>query len=435
MRFYTIALVAISLLGARAAFPQTPARDRMVVLISLDGFPAYALEDPALPVPTLRKLMEEGAAARRMTTVNPTVTWPNHTAMVTGVNPAEHGVLANGTITREGSGERRKVEPWIDKDKMVRAVTVYDVAHRAGLTTAQVDWVAIHKAPGVTFAFPEVPSADGPVEREMLERGMVSKADIDQFGRKIIVWRDEVWTNAAAHIIRAHKPNLLLFHLLTLDSTHHTYGPRTLAGTVAMAFLDSRVKQILEAIREAGMGEKSTVVIVSDHGFKAYTRQIQPAVMLEAAGLGAKAFALPEGGSALVYCERGDAAAVGKVFENAEGVDRVAGPQDYAVLGLPDPDKDPQSPRVMLFAKSGYAFGGGRTGGSVVTRPSQGGGHGYASSDPEMDAIFIASGYGIRKGAVLDRVRNVDVAPTLAALLGVEMGKVDGRILREILTR
>jgi len=71
----------------------------------------------------------------------------------------------------------------------------------------------------------------------------------------------------------------------------------------------------------------------------------------------------------------------------------------------------------------------------VVTRPSQGGGHGYASSDPEMDAIFIASGYGIRKGAVLDRVRNVDVAPTLAALLGVEMGKVDGRILREILTR
>ncbi|MCC6394875.1 MAG: alkaline phosphatase family protein [Bryobacterales bacterium] len=435
MRFYKFALVAVLLLCARAAFPQTPARDRMVVLISLDGFPAYALEDPALPVPTLRKLMEEGATARRMTTVNPTVTWPNHTAMVTGVNAAKHGVLANGTITREGSVERRKVEPWIDKDKMVRAATVYDLAHRAGLTTAQVDWVAIHKAPGITFAFPEVPSADGLIEREMLERGMVSKADIDQFGRKIIVRRDEVWTNAAAHIIRAHKPNLLLFHLLTLDSTHHTYGPRTLAGTVAMAFLDSQVKRILEAIREAGMAEKSTVVVVSDHGFKAYTKQIQAAAMLDAAGLGAKAFALPEGGSALVYCERGDAAAVGKVFENAEGVDRVAGPQDYAALGLPDPDKDPQSPRVLLFAKSGYAFGGGRTGGSVVTRTSQGGGHGYASSDPEMDAIFIASGYGIRKGAVLDRIRNVDVAPTLAALLGVEMGKVDGRILREILTR
>jgi hypothetical protein len=435
MRFYKAALFAASLLCARTAFPQTPARDRMVVLISLDGFPAYALEDPKLPVPTLRKLMEEGATARRMTAVNPTVTWPNHTAMVTGVAAARHGVLANGSIVREGAGERRKVEPWIEKDKMVRAVTVYDAAHRAGLTTGQVDWVAIHKAPGITFAFPEVPSADGLIEREMLERGMVSKPDIDEFRKKIIVWRDEVWTNAAAHIIRKHKPNLLLFHLLTLDSTHHTYGPRTLAGTVAMAFLDSQVKRILEAIREAGMAEKSTVVVVSDHGFKAYTKQIQPAAMLEAAGLGARTFVLPEGGSALIYCERGDAAAVGKVFENAEGVDRVAGPQDYASLGLPDPGKDPQSPRLLLFAKSGYSFGGGRTGGSVVTRPSQGGGHGYASSDPEMDAIFLASGYGIRKGAVLDRIRNIDVAPTLAALLGVEMDTVDGRVLREILTR
>lgn len=435
MRFHKVALAAVSLLCAGAALPQTSPRDRMVVLISLDGFPAYALEDPNLPVPTLRKLIAEGALARRMTTVNPTVTWPNHTAMVTGVSPARHGVLANGAIVRDGTGQHRKVEPWITKDKMVRAVTLYDLAHRAGLKTAQVDWVAIHKAPGITFAFPEVPSADGLIEREMLGSGMVSSADIGQFGKKIIVWRDEVWTNAAAHIIRAHKPNLLLFHLLTLDSTHHTYGPRTLAGTVGMAFLDAQVKRVLDAIREAGMADKSTVVVVSDHGFKSYTKQIQPAVMLEAAGLGDKAFALPEGGSALVYCERGDAAAVAKVFENAEGVDRVADPREYAALGLPDPDKDPQSPRVLLFAKSGYAFGGGRTGGNVVTRPTQGGGHGYASSDPEMDAIFIASGYGIRKGTVVDRVRNIDIAPTLASLLGVRMENVDGRALREILTR
>src|SRR5262249_34225339 len=129
---------------------QVPARERIVVLISLDGFPAYALEDPALPIPTLRKLAAQGSTARRMTAVNPTVTWPNHTAMVTGVDSSKHGLLANGTIMRAPDTGTVRVEPWIPKDKMVRVPTLYDAAHHAGLTTAQVDWVAIYKAPTIT---------------------------------------------------------------------------------------------------------------------------------------------------------------------------------------------------------------------------------------------------------------------------------------------
>src|ERR1700760_4759988 len=60
-------------------------KDRVVVVISLDGFPAYALKDPRLPIRTLRKLASEGAVAESMQPINPTVTWPNHTAIVTGV--------------------------------------------------------------------------------------------------------------------------------------------------------------------------------------------------------------------------------------------------------------------------------------------------------------------------------------------------------------
>src|SRR5438270_10445911 len=84
-----------------AAQPQTARRH--VVVISLDGFPAFALNDPKTPVPTLRKLIAQGAVARHMTTVNPTVTWPNHTAIVTGVESARHGLIVNGTITRMGA--------------------------------------------------------------------------------------------------------------------------------------------------------------------------------------------------------------------------------------------------------------------------------------------------------------------------------------------
>ena len=76
---------------------QTPAQQRMVIVISLDGFPAYALDDAKLPIPTLRRLIRDGVTAR-MGIINPTVTWPNHTTMVTGVRADEHGLLVNGSL-------------------------------------------------------------------------------------------------------------------------------------------------------------------------------------------------------------------------------------------------------------------------------------------------------------------------------------------------
>jgi len=73
-----------------------------VVVISLDGFPANALDDPKLPIPTLRKLIASGAGGP-MLAINPTITWPNHTAMVTGVGADAHGLLLNGAIVRTGA--------------------------------------------------------------------------------------------------------------------------------------------------------------------------------------------------------------------------------------------------------------------------------------------------------------------------------------------
>ena len=152
-------LIVIILCGV-AALPAArvePDSSRHVVLISLDGFPASALADPLTPVPTLQRLAREGAVAKALLPVNPVVTWPNHTTMVTGVRPAVHGVMWNGLLIRDGEGPPR-VEPWRDKTELVRAPTVYDAAHAAGLTTAEVDWVAIYNARTITWAFPEVPN-------------------------------------------------------------------------------------------------------------------------------------------------------------------------------------------------------------------------------------------------------------------------------------
>ena len=97
-----LSLVAVVLaIGAAPQTHQPSASSRHVVIISLDGFPSWALDDPSLPVPTLRRLAAKGALAKGMRPVNPTVTWPNHTTLITGVTPAKHGVLYNGLLKRD----------------------------------------------------------------------------------------------------------------------------------------------------------------------------------------------------------------------------------------------------------------------------------------------------------------------------------------------
>jgi predicted AlkP superfamily pyrophosphatase or phosphodiesterase len=427
-----VAALALPLTGA-----SLPVAQRMVVVISLDGFPAYALEDPKLPVPNLRRLMHEGASASRMHPVNPTVTWPNHTTIVTGVLPPEHGLLYNGTAVRTGGWPPVKLDFSIAKQKMVHAVTVYDLAHQAGLKTAQMDWVAINNAPTITWEFPERATSNDPLVREMIGRGLIAASDVDQPPKATILWRDQLWTKAAEYVIRQHKPNLLLLHLLSLDSTQHTYGPKTLAAYDGIAFLDSCVGRVLSAIQAAGLQSRTTVIVVSDHGFKQFHKQIRPAIALAAAGLSNRAFVIPEGGSAMVYLDKSATdellPRVRKVFAGSEGIARIAGSADFPELGLPDPTKESQAPDLVLYAKDDYAFGNSPKGDGpvVITKEAAEGAHGYINTDPDMDAIFIASGYNIRHVS-LGVIKNLEVAPILATLLQVHLPHANGVVPKDL---
>ena len=118
-----------------------------------------------------------------------------------------------------------------------------------------------------------------------------------------------------------------------------------------------------------------------------------------------------------------------KALAGLEGIERIAGVEDYPSLGLPHPDKDPQFGHLLLAAKDGYSFSG-ATGGPVTAEvPQQGGSHGYLASESDMNPIFIASGYGVKRGAALGTVLNIDVAPTIAKLLGVSLPTAKGRVL------
>ena len=417
-------------------------KDRTVIVISLDGFPAYALDDPRLPVPTLRTLAREGVVATSMQPVNPTVTWPNHTAIVTGVDASQHQVLFNGLLTRDGSDKPPKAEMWRDKDIMVHAPTVYDIAYQSGLVTAQVDWVAIYGAKTITWKFPELPDPNGAIEQEMMADGTVTADQLKTFEASSQAWQDEMWTDAAVKILEKHRPNLLLFHLLTLDDTNHEYSPMSNASFTAMALLDSQVKRIVDTLERTGISSNATIIVLSDHGFRAYKHKVRPNVLLKQKGLLGEgqgkakggAWVLPEGGTAAVYFANHDrkelASDLRTLFTGTEGIDHVYGTEDLPKLGLPVPAKSDQAPDMVLAAAPDYMFSN-ESDGDLVT-PATGGTHGYINTDPQMQAIFIAAGAGVPKGVRLGRIANLDVAPTIAALLGLEMKNVQGHAIEPI---
>jgi predicted AlkP superfamily pyrophosphatase or phosphodiesterase len=404
-------------------------QNRHVIVVSLDGFPAYTLRDPAVPLPVLRRLMAEGASADAMIPVNPTVTWPNHTAIVTGVNAAQHNVIYNGLPVRPGEGKALRIEPWVPKNELVHARTVYDAAHDAGLTTAEVDWVAIYRPPTIDWSFPEIPSAEGQVEKEMLASGAVTADELATWGKTSNLLHDDVWMRAATHIIEKHKPNLLLLHLLLTDQIQHAYGGRSQGANTALILADRQLQRILDAVDRAGIRDTTSLVVVSDHGFRAYHHAIHLNAVLRQKGLLRTAqdcdgWVVAEGGTAMVYVTREDKReeVLAAMRQPVRGVSQVIAPEEYAKYGYPAPVRNGRMADLVLAAATDYAFDGAIQGEAVTDTASPGGAHGYLNSDADMNAILVAWGAGIRHVQTGSKP-NVDVAPTIARLLGIEFPK------------
>ncbi len=432
-------ILCLSLAATATAQEKVNRSKPMVVVISLDAFGAESLRDPNVPAPTLRMLMKQGAYARSMQPVNPTVTWPNHTAMVTGDTPAQHHVLANGLIQNQRTEGSKAAKIWADapKSELVAVPTVYDAAHDAGMTSAEVDWVAIYHASSINWRFHEDPDVDGPVEQEMIKAGVASHGNLQHFHHgQSQAWRDQLYTEAAARIIKQHHPNLMLLHLLALDSVEHHYGFGTEAGFDTIAFLDGCVKKIVEAVQEAGDADRTTFLIVSDHGQQSLHHHIATSAYLREAGITSdEAIAIPEGGLALIYEKHASPALTEKLkaaYEGKPGVRSVVTPDHYAAEGLPTPAVSSQAPDLIAYAMDDYAFAGGETSPAISDVP-QAGAHGYPNTNPLMQEIFIAAGKGIKPSGEIASFPNLNIAPTIAVLLGVKLDNVQGKPLSSIL--
>lgn len=442
-------VVVLGLLGLNAAgvwgqAATDAARRTKVVVISLDAFGAESLRDPLLPVPMLHEMMKSGTYARSMRPINPTVTWPNHTAMVSGVNASKHHVVVNGLVVNQRMDTAPKIEPHTPRAELVAVPTVYDAAHAAGLVTGEVDWVAIEKADGITWRFSEWPdlsgpNGSGPIERDLIDDGTVTKEDLARFHKgPSQAWRDRIYTAAAVDILKKHHPDLLLVHLLALDGIEHGTGYGNDSGRNTMAFLDDRVREIVEAVKAAGDFDTTVFFVVSDHGQQSVSKKLHAGVLLKQAGLssGAQAvFGIPESGYALVYQKGATAASVAALkalFTGKHGVKAALTSAEAAKDGWPVPEVSNQGPDLLLYAENGYSFAEGSTG-EFVTDTKEVGAHGYRNSEPLMQSIFIAAGAGIANNGEIAAFDNVDLAPTIALLLRVPLPNIDGKVLMNVL--
>src|SRR5262249_6587057 len=124
-------------------------------VISIDGFAAFYWSDPQARLPNLRRLAERGAVAAGVEPVFPSTTWPTHVSLMTGVSPSAHGVVANYILNRRTRElENLTGDPIYDAGDLLRAPTVYDRAHAAGMRTAAIDWPATRNARTLDFNLP-----------------------------------------------------------------------------------------------------------------------------------------------------------------------------------------------------------------------------------------------------------------------------------------
>jgi predicted AlkP superfamily pyrophosphatase or phosphodiesterase len=377
--------------------------------------------------------LKEGVFAEGVTGVAPTVTFPSHTTLITGVWPAQHGILANNPF--DPQNENPGGWYWFARD--IRVPTLFDVANEAGLVTASENWPVTVGASSVRYLLPEFWRGNDFEDHRMLEAlvrpegwlaQLESKLGAYATGHTNTIPADESRTRFAVETLARVKPGFMALHLASLDDAQHEKGPFSPHGNETIEALDGMIGKLVAAAVAAD--PSAIVVVVSDHGFVRTDNRVNLMVPFIEKGFvkpGAKkdweAMPWMVGGGAAVMLNQpekaGTRAAVKEMLEALaakpeNGIARILNNTEIAKLG--------GFPEAAFFVemKPGYVTGGG-TSGALVTPVPGTGTHGYLPDLPEMRASFFLLGRGLPRGKNLGIIDMRQIAPTIASLLGVKL--------------
>ena len=424
-----------------------PRRNAHVIMISIDGLvPDYYLE-PArlgLRVPNLVRMKLEGAYAEGVEGIFPTVTYPAHTTLITGVRPAVHGIVQNRIFEAPTAPQTRE---WYWYADSVKTETLWSMAKKAGLVTASVGWPVTVGA-DIDYNVPEIfdPKENPPTGKRTAQYatpGLLAMALADGSGGDNST--DGRRTSISEFIITSYKPNLMLIHLVALDDAHHKNGPRTPPAIETTERMDGYVGRVIEAARKAGILDQTTFFLVSDHGFAAVNKKFEPGVVLvkeKLITLGSdgtptdwKAAAWSASGScAIVLRDPNDKETAEKVTAVFSRIAASKGPINR-VLNQADLKKLGAVPTALLMfdAAPDFAFGDELTGPEIHDSKDYRGTHGQLPSRAEMRSALIVYGANVRVGAKMPIARMVDIGPTAAAVLGLSFANAEGLPIAELL--
>lgn len=430
---------ALLLAVLTAASSHHAGRIEHVIVVSVDGMKPQTYTEPGahnLKVPTLRAIVNSGAYSDGVQSVMPTVTYPNHTAMVTGVNPVKHGIYTNPAwdpYDRNYGGYR-----WYTED--VKVPTIYQIASEHGLKTALIHWPVTVGAKA-DLNMPEVWRAGIPEDLKLF-RALSTSGSFEAIAKEFPDFAEAVtppdqtdiaWADAACYAIAQFKPNLMFVHLAMVDHQQHLHGPFSPEGNQAIETADAQIARIMDAAKKAGIWNTTVLVIVSDHGFAAISQLFRPGVMLREKGLVTldakgkitdwKATVVTDGGSAYLYRkdpndEATRSAVLAMFTRSTEGIRRVALHDDIVKLG-----GDP-SALLAIEAADGTVLASGYSGDAHSAIPAAGT-HGYFPDRPEMRASLLIDSPQIGRGKI-ENARIIDLAPTIARWLHLPLPNVDG---------
>ena len=445
---------AFAILGPTPVAPavrQAATTDRHVVLISIDGFAAFHLRNAALELPNLRALAAAGVSATAET-VFPSMTHPAHTTLITGTTPRQHGVVNNRVVDRR-SGSRFHITN-LPRAESIKVPTLFDAVHKAGGHSAALFWPETKDDASIADNIAEVFDENDFAEPAAVRPALL--AELRQAGVPIDSYyhfyddpfsqgaADIALTQAAVHLLKTRWPSLLALHLLVADKVQHDFGPTHYLSSAALTTADHCVGLMRKAIADAGIADRTTIVVVADHGFTTVRDEVNLAPVLREPALEGRVRWTADGwyvwGETLPAFQAGrDGAALERVLSRAKampGVARLVRPGEFAALDFPEYAESPYVPGQYLVAgdvRTHLVLDAKSDSTEKRRRPRPYHGHGYFPADRSMHAALILSGAGIVTGRQLGLVRNVDVAPTVARLLGVPLPAATGRILTDAL--
>ena len=371
-------------------------------------------------MPNLNLMKLNGACADALEGIYPTLTFPAHASLVTGVNPAHHGIIHDFPFNPPAitSGSRQ----WTADD--LKAEPLWAAVKKAGLLVSAVGWPLINGT-DIVWPYQDHTKKDG-------ANSNLSSSDDDakiEFAEKVIVSR---------------KPQLVLIHLEEPGLTIRSTGMKSKSSIEAAEKTDARLGRLLRSIKQAGIEKETTIFLVSTHGFFVASTIYNPNTVfvdngfLTLDGNSIKkdwgALAWPAGGSCPIYLKSEDPETVKKLQQIFTKVLTSNKSPIYRLLTLEDLKKMGAFPGAVmaLEAQSGYAFGDSIAEPAITKLKKDIRAEGFLPTRAGALGSLIVVGQGVRVGARVPLARIIDLAPTISRILKLDMQNMEGAPLEEL---